>query len=49
MSGLIIRQFNPYQEPNASGVDGLRVVEITVAYVESAKTGRTVRIERAKA
>ena len=31
-------------EPNASGMDGLRVVQVTQAFVESAKTGRTIKL-----
>ena len=31
-------------EPIASGLDGLRVVQVTVAMVESASTGRAVKI-----
>jgi predicted dehydrogenase len=33
-------------QPAATGLDGLRVVEITVAMIESARTRRSVRIER---
>ena len=33
------------REPAATGVDGLRVVEVTLAMVQSARTGRTVRID----
>ena len=33
-------------EPYSSGVDGLRVVEVTVAVIESATTGRTVQVQR---
>jgi 1,5-anhydro-D-fructose reductase (1,5-anhydro-D-mannitol-forming) len=33
------------EEPAASGIDGLRVVEVTLAMVESARSGRTVRID----
>ncbi len=33
------------REPAATGVDGLRVVETTLAAIESARTGRIVRIE----
>ncbi len=33
------------REPVASGMDGLRVVEVTLAMIESAKTGRTVGID----
>ena len=33
-------------EPYASGIDGLRVVEVTVAVIESASTGRTVKVQR---
>jgi 1,5-anhydro-D-fructose reductase (1,5-anhydro-D-mannitol-forming) len=34
------------REPAATGVDGLRVVEATVAMIESARSGRTVKLER---
>jgi predicted dehydrogenase len=34
-------------QPAATGVDGLRVVEVTLAMIESARTRRSVRIERA--
>jgi predicted dehydrogenase len=37
------------REPAASGIDGLRVVEVTLAMVESARTGRTVKIDPVKA
>ena len=33
------------REPAATGVDGLRVVETTLAAIESARTGRIVKIE----
>ena len=33
------------REPAATGVDGLRVVEVTLAAIESARTGRTVKID----
>ena len=33
------------REPVATGLDGLRVVEVTLAMIESAKTGRTVKID----
>ncbi len=33
------------REPVATGVDGLRVVEVTLAMIESASTGRTVKID----
>jgi 1,5-anhydro-D-fructose reductase (1,5-anhydro-D-mannitol-forming) len=36
-------------EPAATGVDGLRVVEATVAMIESARSGRTVRLEPVEA
>jgi 1,5-anhydro-D-fructose reductase (1,5-anhydro-D-mannitol-forming) len=36
------------REPAASGVDGLRVVEATLAMIQSARTGRTVRIKPVK-
>ena len=32
------------REPSASGMDGLRVVEVTLAMIESARHGRTVKI-----
>ena len=32
------------REPAASGVDGLRMVEVTLAMIESARTGRTVKV-----
>ena len=31
--------------PAATGVDGLRVVEVTLAMIESARHGRTVKIQ----
>ena len=34
-------------EPPATGLDGLRVVQVTSAMIQSATTGRTVRIEPA--
>jgi 1,5-anhydro-D-fructose reductase (1,5-anhydro-D-mannitol-forming) len=33
------------REPAATGVDGLRVVEATLAMIESARTGRTVKLQ----
>ena len=33
------------RDPAASGVDGLKVVQVTMGMVESAKTGRTVKLE----
>ena len=33
------------RQPGATGEDGLRVVEVTLAMVQSARTGRTVRID----
>jgi predicted dehydrogenase len=35
-------------EPAATGVDGLRIVEVTVAMIESARSGRTVKLSRAE-
>ena len=35
------------REPAASGVDGLRMVEVTLAMIESAKTGRRVKVTQA--
>ena len=32
-------------EPAATGVDGLRVVQVTWAAIESARTGRTIKLE----
>ena len=36
------------RDPSASGVDGLRVVEITLAMIESARHGRSVKINHLK-
>ncbi len=33
------------EEPSASGVDGLKVVQVTLGMIESASTGRTVKLE----
>jgi len=33
------------REPTASGMDGLRVVQVTCAVIESARTGRTIKLE----
>ncbi len=33
------------RDPAASGIDGLKVVQVTVGMVESASTGRTVKLE----
>ena len=33
------------RDPAASGVDGLKLVQVTAGMVESAKTGRTVKLE----
>ena len=33
------------QEPAASGVDGLKVVQVTLAMIESASAGRTMKLE----
>ena len=33
------------RDPAATGVDGLRVVEVTLAAIESARTGKTIKIE----
>ncbi|MCI0860030.1 MAG: hypothetical protein J4N81_14975, partial [Chloroflexi bacterium] len=33
------------EDPPASGVDGLKVVQVTLAMIESASTGRTVKLE----
>jgi len=33
-------------QPAATGLDGLRVVEVTLAMIESARTRRSVKIER---
>jgi predicted dehydrogenase len=33
------------REPAASGLDGLRVVQVTLAMIDSARDGRTIRIE----
>ena len=34
------------REPAATGVDGLRVVETTIAMIESARSGRSVAPQR---
>ena len=36
------------RDPSASGIDGLRVVEITLAMIESARHGRTVKVQHQK-
>jgi 1,5-anhydro-D-fructose reductase (1,5-anhydro-D-mannitol-forming) len=41
-----LRAVTAGRDPAATGVDGLRVVETTVAMIESARTGRTVKPER---
>jgi len=33
------------QEPAASGIDGLKIVQVTVAMIESASKGRTVNLD----
>ena len=33
------------EDPSASGIDGLKVVQVTLAMIESASTGRTVKLE----
>ena len=33
------------EEPAASGLDGLKVVQVTMAMIESASTGRTIKLE----
>ncbi len=38
------RAIEENREPLATGLDGLRVVEVTLAMIESARTGRTVSI-----
>ncbi|MQG33720.1 MAG: Gfo/Idh/MocA family oxidoreductase [SAR202 cluster bacterium] len=49
---LVTRNIEDFQramaedrEPAASGIDGLKLVQVTGAMVESAKTGRTVKLE----
>ena len=49
---LVTRQIEDFnraiqedRDPAASGIDGLRVVQVTVGMVESASTGRTVKLE----
>ena len=37
------------REPAATGIDGLRIVEVTMAMIESARSGRSVKPERAEA
>ena len=34
------------REPAATGVDGLRIVEVTVAMIESARSGWSVTLQR---
>ena len=34
------------EDPSASGVDGLKVIQVTIAMIESAATGRTVKLEK---
>ena len=34
------------REPAATGIDGLRVVEITLAMIQSAREGRTVKVNQ---
>ena len=36
------------RDPAATGVDGLRIVEVTIAMIESARTGRTVKLQPAQ-
>ena len=36
------------RDPAASGIEGLRVVEITLAMIESARHGRTVKVQHQK-
>ena len=33
------------EEPAASGIDGLKIIQVTLAMIESASTGRTVKID----
>ena len=33
------------REPSATGLDGLRVVQVTLAMIASARDGRTVKLE----
>ncbi len=49
---LVTRQIEDFnraiqedRDPAASGIDGLKVVQVTVGMVESASTGRTVKLE----
>ena len=49
---LVTRQIEDFnrailedKDPAASGIDGLKVVQVTVGMVESASTGRTVKLE----
>ena len=37
---------NERREPAATGLDGLRAVEVTLAMIASAREGRTVKIDR---
>ena len=38
------RSIDQDEEPNASGWDGLKVAQVTAAMVESARTGRTIKL-----
>jgi len=49
---LVTRQIEDFnraieedRDPAASGIDGLKLVQVTVGMVESASTGRTVKLE----
>jgi predicted dehydrogenase len=39
------RAIQQHEEPLASGIDGLRAVEVTEAMIESASQGSTVKLE----
>jgi 1,5-anhydro-D-fructose reductase (1,5-anhydro-D-mannitol-forming) len=39
------RAIEAHRQPAASGLDGLRVVQVTLAMIASAREGRTVKIE----
>ena len=52
MAPAVIRQYPGFhqaiqedREPVATGMDGLRVVQVTLAMIQSAREGRTVKIE----
>ena len=39
------RSIDEDKEPAASGIDGLKVTQVTCAVIDSARTGRAVKLE----